>query len=109
MPAPRKSKAVAAIPAKQGTGPGSDEPFTYVTDSGAEFTVPSLAKLFRTAGELRRMRAMSPMDMAFYVIERDCDAAQLEAFDAMEMDEFERFSEEWAEHSGVDLGESSAS
>lgn len=103
----RPKKALAAVVEK--TGPGSDEPFTYATDAGAEFTLPSLAKLFKSAGELRRMRRMSPMDMTFYVIERDCTPEELDAFDAMEMDEFERFSAEWAEHSGVDLGESSAS
>lgn len=105
-PAPKKA---IARPTVVKAGPSSDDPFEYTTDGGGTVTVPSLAKLFTSAGELRRMRKMSAIDLAMYVVERDCDAEQLEAFDAMPMDEFERFSEQWAEHSGVDVGESSAS
>ena len=87
-------------------GPGSNEPFTYTTESGVEITVSSLAKPFKNAGELRRMRRSNPIDLAYWVIERDCDKDQLAAIDAMSMEEFnDKFSREWALHSGIDLGE----
>lgn len=104
MPAARSNKPVVKPP--KVTGPGSDEPFTWITEAGGKFTVPSLAKMFRNTGELRRMRRMGSMDLVCYVIERDCDETELAAFDSMDMDEFERFSEAWAEHSGIAVGES---
>jgi hypothetical protein len=102
MPAPKKIAAVKR-------GPGSDDDFVYKTDGGGTITVPSMAHLFKTAGELRRMRSKSPIDVAMFVIERDCSPAELELFDNLSMEEFERFSVAWGEHSGVDAGESSAS
>ena len=88
-------------------GPGSNEPFTYTTKSGVEITVASLAKPFRTAGELRKMRKANPLELAYYIIERDLKGEALEAIDDMEMDEFnDDFSRAWALHSGIDLGES---
>lgn len=87
------------------TGPGSDEPFTYTTAGGESFTVASLAKPFATAGELRRHRKDNPVDIAYFVIERDLTREQLKIIDAMDMDEFNEFSKAWAEHSGIDLGE----
>jgi hypothetical protein len=88
-------------------GPGSTEPFHYFTEDGVEIVVASLAKPFRTAGELRAMRKANPIELAYYVIERDLEGEALEAIDAMPMDEFnDKFSREWALHSGIDLGES---
>lgn len=101
MPAPKKS------PVKR--GPGSDDPFVWDCKAGGTLTVPSMSKLFKTAGELRRMRNKPPIDVAMFVIERDCSPKELEQFDAMSMDEFEEFSVAWGNHSGVDAGESSAS
>jgi hypothetical protein len=101
MPAPKK------LSAKR--GPGSDDDFVYKTDAGGTITVPSMAHLFKTAGELRAMRKASPIDVAMWVIERDCSPAELELFDNLSMEEFEKFSTAWGEHSGVDAGESSAS
>lgn len=87
-------------------GPGSSEPFTYTTDSGEELTVASLAKPFKTAGELRKMRRASPIDLAYYIIERDLDKDGLRIVDEMSMEEFnDKFSRQWALHSGIDLGE----
>lgn len=87
-------------------GPGSNEPFSYTTESGVEITVSSLAKPFRNAGELRKMRRSNPIDLAYYVIERDCSKEQLAAIDEMSMEEFnDKFSRAWAMHSGIDLGE----
>jgi hypothetical protein len=52
------------------------------------------------------MRNASSLDLAYYVIERDCDEETLAIFDAMPFDEFrDEFSEQWAEHSGVSTGE----
>jgi len=89
------------------TGPaGSKEPFTYTTESGKTFTVASLAAPFHTAGELRKMRKATPIDLAYYVIERDCDEETLEIVDEMSWEEFnDVFSKKWAEHSGLSLGE----
>ena len=89
------------------TGPtGSKDPFTYTTESGQEITVASLAAPFRTAGELRRMRKAAPIDLAYFVIERDCDEETLAIVDEMSWEEFnEKFSRQWAEHSGISLGE----
>jgi hypothetical protein len=98
----------ALLPGKNGkAGPaGSKEPFTYTTESGATITVASLAAPFNTAGELRRMRKASPIDLAYFVIERDCDSDTLEVVDEMSWEEFnEKFSKQWAEHSGISLGE----
>jgi hypothetical protein len=87
-------------------GPGSNEPFTYTTESGVELTVASLAKPFKHAGELRKMRKANPIELAYYIIERDLNKEQLAAVDEMTMDEFnELFSRQWANHSGIDLGE----
>jgi len=87
-------------------GPGSNEPFHYTTESGVEIVVSSLAKPFRSAGELRKMRSAPPVEIAYFVIERDCNKEQLAAIDDMDMDEFnDKFSRQWAEHSGIDLGE----
>ena len=94
---------------------GSEDPFVYVLpievdqdDAAAvadvTVTVASLAKPFNTAGELRKMRNTSPLNLAFYLIERDCTAAQQEFIDELSMDEFNDFSEAWAEHSGIPLG-----
>lgn len=101
MPAPKKGAAKR--------GPGSDDDFVYKTEAGGTITVPSMAHLFKTAGELRRMRNLPPIEVAMFVIERDCTPEELDLFDAMSMDEFNRFSEAWGAHSGVDAGESSAS
>lgn len=87
-------------------GPGSTEPFHYVTESGVEIVVASLAKPFKTAGELRRQRRANPIELAYYIIERDLEGEALQAIDDMPMDEFnDKFSREWALHSGIDLGE----
>jgi len=103
MPASKKSN----IPATR--GPGSDDPFVWNCKAGGTLTVPSMSKLFKTAGELRRMRGASPIDVAMFVIERDCSPKELGQFDEMSMEEFEEFSVAWGTHSGVDAGESSAS
>jgi hypothetical protein len=85
---------------------GSEEPFTYTTEDGKEITVASLARPFGTAGELRKLRGASPIELAYYIIERDCDAEALAIVDAMSMVEFnDKFSRQWAQHSGIDLGE----
>lgn len=90
---------------KTGAG-GSKDPFTYTTESGKTITVASLAAPFHTSGELRRMRKSNPIDLAYYIIERDCDDETLAIVDEMSMDEFnDKFSREWAAHSGIDLGE----
>lgn len=99
-PTPKQLKKV------NGTGPGSDDDFTYTSDSGQTLTIASLAKAFRTAGEIRKARNMAPLDVAMTIVERDCTPEELAVFDAMSFEEFtERFSTQWAEHSGVDLGE----
>jgi hypothetical protein len=99
--------ATIARPKNQGsTGPGSSDPFTYTCDDGTTITVASLAKPFSTAGELRTHRNDSPITLAYWIIERDCTPEQLEHIDAMTMEEFnDKFSREWALHSGIDLGE----
>lgn len=85
---------------------GSEDPFTYVTDDGRTITVASLARPFGTAGELRKLRGASPIELAYYIIERDCDAETLALVDAMSMEEFnDKFSRQWALHSGIELGE----
>lgn len=87
-------------------GPGSSDPFTYDCEDGRTITVASLAKPFKTAGELRKMRGANPIELAYYIIERDCSAEELAIVDAMSMEEFnEKFSRQWALHSGLDLGE----
>lgn len=88
---------------------GSEEPFVYTLpiegdEADVTITVASLAKPFKTAGELRNMRNTSPLNLAFYLIERDCTEAQQGYIDELSMDEFNAFSEAWAEHSGIPLG-----
>ena len=101
---PTKTKAHSN--GKSETGPGSDEPFSWEAPNGTTITVSSLAKPFRTAGELRAHRSDSPIELAYYIIERDCDKTMLTALDELTMDEFnETFSRAWAAHSGIDLGE----
>lgn len=90
---------------KTANGAGSDEPFTYTTAAGDSFTVSSLAKPFHSAGELRKHRRDNPVEIAYFVIERDLTKDQLKVIDALDMDEFNTFSKAWAEHSGIDLGE----
>lgn len=103
MTAKPNAKQLKAV---EDTGPGSDDPFTYTTRSGETVTVASLASPFKNAGELRKMRKASSMDLSYYIIERDCDEATLAVFDAMPFDEFrDDFAPQWAEHSGIDTGE----
>lgn len=103
MPAPHR-KVVNIDPQADSVGPASDEPFTYTTPGGVEFSVASLAKPFKTSGELRKMRNTSPLNLAYYILERDLTVDQLTGVDEMTMDEFDTFSREWAEHSGMSLG-----
>jgi hypothetical protein len=87
-------------------GPASNEPFIYTTRSGKSITLPSLAKPFKTAGEMRKMRHLSAVDLAWTIIERECTKEQLAIVDAMEFDEFaEDLSVQWIEHSGISTGE----
>lgn len=88
-----------------GTGPGSDAPFTYKFTTGIEVTVPSMSKIFRNAGEMRRNRNMTPVDLMWWVLERETTDEQLATFDDIEMDEFNEFTDAWMVHSGATPGE----
>lgn len=91
--------------AQKSTGPGSDDPFVYTTRAGATLTVTSMAVALN-AGEIRKLRNKPASEWAFYVIERDCDTDDLEAFDAMSAAELkDDFFPQWNEHSGTSLGE----
>lgn len=103
---PTRMKARAATNGSVTKTTGSEDPFTYTTDDGNEITIASLARPFNTSGELRKLRGASPIELAYYIIERDCDKETLAIVDAMSMEEFNnKFSRQWAIHSGIDLGE----
>lgn len=97
-----RAKTNGSVPAR---GAGSDEPFHWVSPDGVEIEVRSMSKAFETAGELRAHRNDSPLDIAYWIIEKDCNKEQLAALDKLTMDEFNEFSRLWAEHSGISTGD----
>jgi hypothetical protein len=100
--------AVRAVKAKTNgqVGPGSSEPFTYTTQAGNTFTIASLAKPFETLGELMDLHGADPLTIAMYIIKRDCTTPDsMAAAKAMSIEEFATFSQQWADHSGISMGE----
>lgn len=105
MPTSVKSRAKSNGAVGGGRGAGSDEPFVWTSPDGVEITVRSLSKPFATSGELRAHRNDNPIELAYWIIEQDCNKEQLAAIDALTMEQFnDDFSQAWAEHSGIDVG-----
>ena len=94
-------------PKKKITGPGSSDNFVFETAEGTVLTLPSLAKI--KPGLIRKIRRMNDVDQLFTILETILTDDELTVVDEMEYDEFERLNDEWAEHSGVDVGKLRAS
>lgn len=102
MAAPRKEKKTVTA---------SDEEFVYETAAG-KITLPNFSKSM-SVGEMRRNKDFSPIDIFFYVIERENDDDEMAELDKI-LDtipgvELGNLIQDWQEHARVTLGESSAS
>lgn len=88
--------------------PGKGEKFTYTADDGTVISVPSLNSLM-TFGFSRTHRHLSPDEQVYVVLEDNLDKDTLALVDALDRTETKAFVEGWQEHSGIEVGESSAS
>lgn len=79
------------------------EPFVYPIGDQT-ITLPSLS--WMKPGVVRKLRHLGEVDMMYTLFEMHLPPDELELLDDMEPDEFEKFTDMWREHSGVDLGES---
>lgn len=104
MPAPKK-------PQDHQSKADADEPTTYThtLPDGRSFTLPLLSQLKTNLGFKRRIRRMSETDQMIEVIELAADEKALAVLDTFDDEELAAFSKDWAEASGIDVGELSAS
>ncbi|NEW49332.1 hypothetical protein GV792_04650 [Nocardia cyriacigeorgica] len=72
-----------------------------------DIVLPSLSYL--KPGLVRRIRRMGDVDAMYTLFEIALSEEQLAVVDEMDPDEYETLLDEWRAHSGVSLGESSAS
>ncbi|MFE3051604.1 hypothetical protein [Nocardia sp. NPDC059239] len=80
--------------------------FVYTVDD-REIRLPSLANL--KPGIVRKVRRLGEVDAMFTMMEMTLDEDALALVDDMESEVFEDMCDKWRKHSGIDLGESSAS
>jgi hypothetical protein len=113
MPAPKK---VTALPSKK--GPGSDEPFVFTSsltddeDNPVVFTVPSLAVIPKpNQFKLLRLQKSDPSGVLAtdLMLEAGIGRDLMDQLEELPGDESDKFMKDWADHSGVSLGESKAS
>lgn len=97
------------------TGPGSDKPFTWKCKSGAEITMPSMSELdpelgateaLLDAGSDNELMGMAGQ-IRFLTSSLPPEAAV--GLRKLKTSEFQPFMDAWSTHSGVSVGESSAS
>lgn len=81
--------------------------FTW-TVGDEKVTLPALDSLM-TFGTVRKTRHLPQSDALFLVLEENVDEPTLTVLDKMRASEIEAFLVAWQEHSGMDMGESSAS
>lgn len=92
-------------PAKRAT-PVSDDDFVYPTSAGT-LRLPKLTSV--KFGTMRRLRKLSEQEQVYVLIEEVCGDDELAVVDELKQDEIASLIEAWAEASGANLGESSAS
>ena len=105
MPAKKTSPA---LPAKSA---GSDDDFVFESSIGT-ITVPSLAVTPKpNQFKLLRLQKNDKTGVLAtdYLLEIAIGREKMEELEELEGDESAKFMEDWAEHSGVSLGESKAS
>ncbi|MFA5712302.1 hypothetical protein [Mycolicibacterium sp.] len=86
--------------------PADEDRFTFDHD-GKTYSLPRFGSW--SAGLVRRVRKLPDVDATFTILEEVADPETLAAIDAMDLDEFNRLQQDWAEHGGVTLGESGSS
>ena len=97
-----------AVPAKNA---GSDDDFVFESTIGT-ITVPSLATTPKpNQFKLLRLQKNDKTGVLAtdYLLEIAIGREKMEELEGLEGDESTKFMEDWAEHSGVSLGESKAS
>lgn len=82
------------------------EQFHY-THKGQEIVLPPLRSL--KAGLLRKVRRLSADDQLFTILEETVDDDTLAVIDDMDAEQLGEFFDGWQKHSGINLGESTAS
>lgn len=81
--------------------------FEFTTVSGETVTLPAFKSI--KPGLLRKTRKLDQVDQFWTILEALADDEAISIIDDLDSDEFQEFQRGWFEHSGVDLGESSAS
>ncbi len=76
-------------------------------DDATEIRLPSLSYL--KPGLVRRIRRLGDVDAMYTLVEMSVTPEQQEVLDEMDPDDWSAMLELWREHSGLSLGESSAS
>lgn len=94
--------------AEKKTVHAGDEDFIYEVDAG-KITLCNFSRAMSGA-ELRKHRSMDPLEILYYVLERDNDADEMEEIDKI-LDtipgvEMGNLIAAWQEHARVTLGES---
>lgn len=81
--------------------------YTHTFPSGESVTLPRFESVM-TFGRARRLRKLDEADQLFTLVEDIADEDTLAVLDKMDTAQTEAFFTGWQEHSGVNLGESSA-
>ncbi|MDH6279340.1 hypothetical protein [Prescottella agglutinans] len=98
----------ATAPRKKTVAPKSEvDVFEFTTEAGETVTVPAFKSI--KPGVIRKTRKLDQADQFWTILESLADDDAIAIIDEMDADEFQEFQREWFGHSGVDLGESSAS
>lgn len=111
MPAAKKTakkttaRKTTRAPTKR-TTPASDDDFVYRTSAG-ELRLPKLDRV--KFGTMRKLRKLSEQEQVFVLIEEVCGERELAIVDELAQHEIAELVVAWAEASGADLGEFSAS
>lgn len=82
--------------------------FTYTLPTGEDITLPPQTDV-ANVGFLRRNRHESETEIGWLLLEKAADEETLEKLDPLTAAQFGEFITAWAEHSGSNPGEASAS
>ncbi len=105
MPAARTTRTRATskvVPA------GSDSDFTFKSTKG-DITVPSMASVEPTFAILEAVKANDNLAVVVETAKNCASAAAMKVIRQLRITEMDKFYSEWADFSGVGMGESPAS